>query len=89
MFDIDLDCEGGVQSQTCVFVIKQVLISHLRQKTRIFFPQQDIMFCCCFPATASQTFIFSHLQGMTTSFHRVIVLEDCPFDFYSSEKESA
>lgn len=74
MFDIDLDCEGGVQSQMCVFVIKQVWIFHLRQKARIFFffPRQDIMFYCCFPARASQTSIFSQLQAMTSSFHRVI-----------------
>lgn len=38
MFDIDLDCEGGVQSQMCAFVIKQVWIFHLRQKARFFFP---------------------------------------------------
>lgn len=40
MFDIDLNCEGGVQSQMCVFVIKQVWIFHLRQKARIFSPSR-------------------------------------------------
>lgn len=60
-----------------------------KAESKDFFPQQTLCFTVVFPATASQTSIFSHLQAMTSSFHRVIFLEDRPFDFYSTEKEPA
>lgn len=53
MFDIDLDCEGGVHSQMCVFVIKQVNLSSEAESKDYFFLLAD-MFYCCFPARAPQ-----------------------------------
>lgn len=54
MFDIDLDCEDGVHSQMCAFVIKQVWIFHLRQKARIIFFFLQTCFTVVFPARAPQ-----------------------------------
>lgn len=47
MFDINLDWEGGVRSQMCVFVIKQVWIFHLRQKA-FFVSWQTLWFTVVF-----------------------------------------
>lgn len=75
----------STEPNVCMFVIKQVWIFHLREKARIFFLQQTLCFTV-FTATASQTSIFSHLQAMTSSFHRVIFLEDRPFDCYMNQQ---
>lgn len=46
MFDIVLDCDGRVQSQMCVFVIKQVQVFHLREHTGEWADHPVQSLCC-------------------------------------------
>lgn len=90
MFDIDLDCEGGIQSQMCVFVIKQVWIFHLRQKARIFFfPGKTLCFTVVFLLKHHKHPFSPSSQLWPHPFIGSSFLEDRPFDFYSFEKEHA
>lgn len=86
MFDIDLDCDGRVQSQMCAFVIKQVRVFHLREHTgeRADLPMKSLCFTLVFHATEPQTSMFpSSLHPLhsphplTTSFCWDVVLLIC------------
>lgn len=79
MFDIDIGLwRWSTEPNVCVCDKTGVNLSS-DAESKDFSPSIDIMFYCCFPATASQTSIFSHLEAMTSSFHQAFFLENHPF----------